>query len=343
MIWPLWFFVLTLLGYCHSYKNLSNDSLKRISSFSVPERLTIHGDFLAPLLVPRVAGTAENARVRDFIVNHFKRLDWHVELDTFTDETPFGPKTFSNIIVTKNPDAPSHLTLAAHFDSKYFADFDFIGATDSSAPCAILMDIADTLNPLLTRKDKTLQIIFFDGEEAFQSWTATDSIYGARHLASKWESSFLAQSVHTSKRTKLDRIEILVLLDLLGTPNPSINNYYRSSSWLFYKLLELEKRLIQLSIMKTKADKTGEQLSPMFNPESTMTFQGHLLGDDHVPFLLRGVNVLHIIPYPFPAVWHNPLDNAECLDHAVVLNFAVLFRSFVAEYLELDPIPHSEL
>jgi hypothetical protein len=28
-----------------------------------------------------------------------------------------------------------------------------------------------------------LQILFLDGEEAFISWTATDSLYGARYLA----------------------------------------------------------------------------------------------------------------------------------------------------------------
>lgn len=28
--------------------------------------------------------------------------------------------------------------------------------------------------------DTTLQLVFFDGEEAFVSWTDTDSIYGAR-------------------------------------------------------------------------------------------------------------------------------------------------------------------
>jgi glutaminyl-peptide cyclotransferase len=33
----------------------------------------------------------------------------------------------------------------------------------------------------------TLQFIFFDGEEAFKQWSATDSIYGARHLAQKWD------------------------------------------------------------------------------------------------------------------------------------------------------------
>lgn len=32
-------------------------------------------------------------------------------------------------------------------------------------------------------------LIFFDGEEAFKEWTATDSLYGSRNLASKWENT----------------------------------------------------------------------------------------------------------------------------------------------------------
>ena len=44
---------------------------------------------------------------------------------------------------------------------------------------------------VLQRLDTTLQLIFFDGEEAFVSWSATDSIYGARHLAAK-----MAQTPH---------------------------------------------------------------------------------------------------------------------------------------------------
>lgn len=33
----------------------------------------------------------------------------------------------------------------------------------------------------------SLKFVFFDGEEAFEQWGPTDSIYGARHLAEKWE------------------------------------------------------------------------------------------------------------------------------------------------------------
>ena len=34
-------------------------------------------------------------------------------------------------------------------------------------------------------RDISLQFIFFDGEEAFETWSTTDSTYGARHLADK--------------------------------------------------------------------------------------------------------------------------------------------------------------
>lgn len=32
-------------------------------------------------------------------------------------------------------------------------------------------------------------LVFFDGEEAFKTWGPRDSIYGARHLASRWHKS----------------------------------------------------------------------------------------------------------------------------------------------------------
>jgi glutaminyl-peptide cyclotransferase len=60
----------------------------------------------------------------------------------------------------------------------------------------MMLDLAEALNSLLeSRKqrledgleddedvsDTTLQLIFFDGEEAFHTWTDTYSVYGARY------------------------------------------------------------------------------------------------------------------------------------------------------------------
>lgn len=45
------------------------------------------------------------------------------------------------------------------------------------------------IEKVLSGKNLGLMLIFFDGEEAFQEWTDSDSIYGSRHLASKWENT----------------------------------------------------------------------------------------------------------------------------------------------------------
>ena len=57
---------------------------------------------------------------------------------------------------------------------------------------------------LFQLKDYSLQLIFFDGEEAFRTWTATDSIYGARHLAK--EMSKEGGLLHVGNKTGLAAI-----------------------------------------------------------------------------------------------------------------------------------------
>ncbi|ORZ19847.1 hypothetical protein BCR42DRAFT_323588 [Absidia repens] len=365
---------------------LSNESLKKVAQLSQPDTLSIqHGRLLKPLLVERVSGTDSNAKVRDFIIQHFERLDWHIELDPFTAMTPLGEKNFTNIVVTKQPSAHRRLVLAAHYDSMNSPDFEFIGATDSAVPCAVLLSLAETLNDPLAndsswasggRKQRkeaqeeaedltTLELIFFDGEEAFVEWSATDSIYGARHLAETWEHTSLEHQphLHTMRQgNRLHLVEVLVLLDLMGTPNPTFHNYFRSTSWLFHHLASLEKRLLATAAASSsldidgggdngkndglwqKADRFGYPFSPMFPTAPTrFTFNGQAMSDDHIPFKQRGVNILHLIPYPFPSEWHSPLDNSDCLDPPSIQNLDILFRAFVCEYLELDPVPHSEL
>ncbi|NXW74545.1 QPCTL protein, partial [Hirundo rustica] len=56
--------------------------------------------------------------------------------------------------------------------------------------CALLLEVAAALDTHLRRRQGqapavTLQLLFLDGEEAFGDWSATDSLYGARHLAAR--------------------------------------------------------------------------------------------------------------------------------------------------------------
>lgn len=200
--------------------------------------------------------------------------------------------------------------------------FQFIGATDSAAPCATLMDVAEALTPLLQARkarmdagtpiltahldeveaaETTLQLVFFDGEEAFHEWTDTDSVYGSRYLAELWEDTYLPDHHALARRRMsptpnvLDTIDVLVLLDLLGAPNPKIQSYYRETDWLFEEMRSADRRLRAAGLVDT----TDAQWFREFRGWAGM------IDDDHRPFLHRGVPVLHVIPNPFPHVWHN--------------------------------------
>lgn len=187
-----------------SYTPLSEGSLRSLPSGG--SDFDIHnGALLAPILIPRVPGTPGSLKVQDHFVSFFKEhlphwaIEWHNSTAT-TPATGDRKVPFSNLIFRRDPPWAAvgdvgRLTLVAHYDSLYKPE-GFIGATDSAAPCAILMHVARSIDEALTKKwdamkangqtgdglgeEKGVQIILLDGEEAWVSWSATDSLYGSR-------------------------------------------------------------------------------------------------------------------------------------------------------------------
>lgn len=90
--------------------------------------VTYTEEILDNILIPRVVGTTNHDLVVKYIVGELKRFQWHVEIDEFRDKTPnFGELTFQNIVGSLNPNAERFLVLACHYDSKYFANEEFVG------------------------------------------------------------------------------------------------------------------------------------------------------------------------------------------------------------------------
>ena len=85
-----------------------------------------------------------------FISAAMKKFGWSLEKDSFTSSTVIGVKEFTNIIAVHNAAARRRLVLACHYDSKLITDF--LGATDSAVPCAMLLDIARILTPMLQKQ-----------------------------------------------------------------------------------------------------------------------------------------------------------------------------------------------
>ncbi|XP_053207689.1 glutaminyl-peptide cyclotransferase-like [Panonychus citri] len=322
----------------HQLKYMESNELYSIASDSP----TAHDYFnytLNQIMIPRVSGTEGNRKVREFIESSMRDLGWTVEEDSFMSNTPHGSKPFVNIIATLNPSACRRLMFACHYDSKLFPGRQFVGATDSAVPCAMMIEIARHFSTSLIKhkqehNDLTLQFVFFDGEEAFEQWTDTDSLYGSRHLAAKWNKLRFPKNQADRQRcpgdfaSELDRIDVMVLLDLLGSANPTFYSYFPDTNPLYAKILRAEQQLNDLSLLQPEPPKTTTSYF-----KNRLSFGG--VDDDHKPFAARGVPIVHIIPMPFPSVWHKLSDNHESLSHSAINNLFKIFKVFIASYLHL--------
>lgn len=348
---------LSLASTAASLAQLSDDDLRNIPSPGDDFDIT-DGKLLAPILIPRVPGTEGNFKVQQHFVDFFEQLpSWELVWQNSTAKTPLSGDEevpFSNLILRRDPPWAqtgdvSRLTLVAHFDSKYTPK-GFIGATDSAAPCAMLMHVARSIDSALTARwakmqengeaddmlesAEGIQIMLLDGEEAFVDWSATDSLYGARSLAEEWESNF-----HPSMSTfqnPLQSISLFVLLDLLGSEAPVVPSYFLTTHWAYKNLATIEKRMRDLGTLETKPLK---QFLPDAEKSSKRFGRGSI-EDDHIPFMRRGVDILHLIPSPFPTVWHNIEDDGEHLDLATVRDWAKIVTAFAVEWMEVkDHMP----
>ena len=119
----------------------------------------------------------------------------------------------------------------------------FVGAIDSATPCAMMLNLAVTLKDILNDQmifnpELTLTFVFFDGEEAMQSWSSIDSVYGSTHLSTIWKAEQFnlpveSQFCQDGNATYLDRMDVLFLLDLIGTPAPEFARYL-VRNWLYW-------------------------------------------------------------------------------------------------------------
>ncbi|KAI1826979.1 peptidase family M28 [Xylaria intraflava] len=347
---------LVLLSLCTSpalaYTALSDHFLKLVPSGGDDFNID-NGKLLAPILIPRVPGTPGQVVAQEHFVNFFRTElpTWTIEWFNSTGKTPVtGDREipFQNLLFKREPSwvkkgQSNLLTLVAHYDSKISPE-GFIGATDSAVPCAILLHVARTIDLFLTQmhneinalggggtvsEDMGVQILLLDGEEAFLEWTDTDSLYGSRALAENWENSYNpANSIY---KTPLDQISLFVLLDLLGAANPSVTSSFMPTHWAYRAMAKIEDRMRQLSLLESKPN------GPFF-PDAAKEHTGFGRGgveDDHLPFMYRGVPILHLITTPFPSVWHKMEDDGAHLDMPTVRDWARIVTAFTLEWLDM--------
>jgi Zn-dependent M28 family amino/carboxypeptidase len=215
---------------------------------------------------PRWPTSQGHIKAEQFLRTHFQHDQ--VEEDTFTANTPIGAVPMRNFIVRFPGKKNGVIVLATHYETNYpLRTINFVGANDGGSTTGLLMAIGDQLRDTVA-KSKALDgysvwLVFFDGEEAIQSWTDSDSTYGSRHLAARWAGD-----------GTLGRIKAFILADMIGDKDLDIQRESQSTDWL-------------VALVRQAAKKFGYDRY-FFQKEEPVS-------DDHLPFVRRGVPSIDVI------------------------------------------------
>lgn len=253
---------------------------------------------------PRVPGTAAHAQCADWFVDFFNEKADTVYVQEFRTRLYNGKGIDGkNIIASFNPEAKKRILLAAHWDSRPFADHDpdeknwntpIDGANDGASGVGILMEIARVLkeNPMTTGID----IILFDLED-----------YGApQYLNLMTNDDWALGSQYWSKNPHIYnyRAYFGLLLDMVGAPNPRFPKEYYSQQFAPSLSNDVWRMARELGY------------SDYFTNEI-----GHPINDDHIYVNMNAnipmIDIIHLEDtdessfYPH---WHTLKDNIEQID-----------------------------
>ncbi len=255
-------------------------------------------------LGPRPSGSTTHETMQQYIVEHSEAAGWTVEQDRFTASTPNGPIPMNNIIA-RNPGSDSDarvIILAAHYDTKLFHEFRFVGANDGASGAGLLLALA----PMLAERNlqHAVWLVWLDGEEAIREWTDADSLYGSRHMAAKLKAE-----------GTVPNITAFVLVDMIGDGDLGIRRETSSTPWLTDLVWGVARRL-------------GHQrhfLNSM-----------HTISDDHLPFLAVGIPSVDLIDFDYGGIssyWHTAADT---LDKVSAESLQVVGEVLLEVVAELD-------
>ena len=234
----------------------------------------------------RYMGSENHKKLERYIVDHLKGDQ--VEDDAFTADTVEGKFPVRNIIAKFPGTKDGIIAILGHYDTNYpLRDTGYVGANDGGSSTAILLEFANQLRAQLRggkREGYSVWLVWTDGEEAVRKWSDTDSLYGTKHLAAKWE-----------KDGTLKKIKALMVMDMIGDADLDIIRATNGAPWL-------------LDLIYDAAARGGYQ-SHFYQMEGPIE-------DDHLPFFQRGVPCADVIDldYGYNNVFHHtPQDTMDKL------------------------------
>lgn len=235
-------------------------------------------------LGPRPPGSPEAGQLRALIREELEKAGVPVKEYPFEANTPLGTRHMVNVAGLIEGSQDGIIILGNHYDTKYFPDFRFIGANDGGSTTAWMIEMARTLGP--RREGRSVWLVWFDGEEAFKSWSDSDSLYGSREFVRDLR-----------EHGKIETVAAMINVDMIGDRYLGILRDAGAPGWL--------SNLI-------------------WSTAASQGYSGHFLArsaviqDDHMPFRLAGIPAINLIDYEYGGsrldhsnLWHTPNDTIE--------------------------------
>ena len=256
----------------------------------------------------RPIGSASHKKLENYILAHLRGVE--VAEDAFTADTPEGKFPVRNLIAKFPGSKDGIIVIAGHYDTNYpLRDTGYVGANDGASSTAILLEVANQLRGK-KRDGYSVWLVWTDGEEAVKQWSPTDSLYGTRHLADKWQ-----------RDGTLKKIKALIVEDMIADADLNIEHEMGSTPWL-------------------------EAL--IFQAATDLGYQSHFFArtisveDDHLPFVQAGVPSADMsdLDYGYNDVFHHtPQDTLDKIStKSLEISGKVIMK--VIELLDNDVHPN---
>jgi Zn-dependent M28 family amino/carboxypeptidase len=165
--------------------------------------------------------------------------------------------------------------LCSHYDTKTFDTIRFVGANDGGSSTGLLLELARVIaqHPNLAAK---IELVFFDGEEAYEHFSDTDGLYGSRYFARQLQGG--------AKQFRGG-----ILFDMVGD------------------------RSLDITL---PADSPAEMARDIFAAaealklRSYFTYLDREMTDDHTPMNAIGIPMIDVIDFDYPW-WHTADDTID--------------------------------
>ncbi len=246
---------------------------------------------------PHPSGSPAIAKLQDFLQSELRGYGCTVDTDEFTADTPVGRLPMKNIVAKIPGEKSGIILLGTHYDTLLTVP-NFVGADDGGSSTALMLELARLLCP--QRGKYAVWIAFFDGEEAMQHWSDTDSRYGSRQMAAK-----LAIS------GDLKKVKAFLLADIVGGRKAQF-------------LRETSSTPDLINVFWNTAHKLG--YTALFRDTTTSA------EDDHDAFLQRDIPSFDVIgDFINNGYWHTPQDSMDVISGKTLAAVGHVFRESIKE------------